>query len=316
MIRPAIVMAAAAFAAAASGPPQGATEITLSIPAFPDGAVVANGTVWVESHRQGTLWRIDPSTNAAKALPLSSPQCGPLAYGGGRIWYSSCFGITGQALTYGYNPTTRRRVVFTKGGGPAYAGGSIWMIDPRKNILVRADPRTGVVLRRLKLGITPAPQGTWAGSQCGDSLWTTNGVDAVQRTTLATNKTHVIALPGGHDTNGTGYFSVNNVACAGGKVWIPNGAGLYELDPTTENAVLLPIQIDSFSQQGDVAILADSDNVYLRTSDTQVMQIDANTGKVTATFPAAGGGGGIAVSAGSLWVVNAGDGTVWREPLP
>jgi streptogramin lyase len=316
MIRLALSVAAAAFAAAATPPPQGATQITLSIPAFPNGAVVSNGIVWVESHREATLWRIDPATNAAKAVPLSSPQCGPPAYGAGRIWYSSCFGITGQALTYGFNPKTRRAVVFTKGGAPAYAGGSVWMIDPRKNILLRADPRTGVVLKRLRLGISPAPNGTWAGSQCGDSLWTTNGVDAVQRTTLATNKTHVIALPGGHDTNGTGYFGVSTVACAAGKVWIPNGAGLFELDPTTENALLLPIPIESFSQLGDVAIVADRDSVYLRTSDTQVVQIDANTGKVTAQFPAAGGGGGIAVAAGSLWVVNAEDGTVWREPLP
>lgn len=32
-------------------------------------------------------------------------------------------------------------------------------------------------------------------------------------------------------------------------------------------------------------------------------------------LPATGGGGGIAVARGSLWIANAGADTVWREPL-
>jgi streptogramin lyase len=308
-------LAVTATSAAAPQPPANVTAIPLSVAAFPDGALAAAGAVWIESHREASLYRIDPAANAVKRYALSAAQCFPLTYGGSRIWYSSCYGITGIPLTYGFKPSTRNVVVRATGGAATYAGGSVWEVDA-KGRLLRTDTRTGVVLRRIKLRIAPAPNGQSAGSGCGDSLWTPNGVDAVQRTSLATNRTHVIPLPGGHDADGTGYFGVNNVGCAAGKVWVPTGAGLYEVDPATEDVTLLPLAISSFDQQGDVGIASDGDTVYLRTSNTEVVQIDGKTAKVTGRFPASGGGGGIAVAAGSLWVVNAGDGTVWREPLP
>jgi streptogramin lyase len=310
-----LALAIAATAAAPAAPP-GVTVIPLSVAAFPDSALSAGGSIWIEAHREALLYRIDPRTNSVKTIPLSGPQCGPLSYGAGRIWFSSCFGLT-VARSYGVSvKKTGDRMIDTKGGGPAFAGGSLWVVDETKAVLLRSDPRTGVVLRRVKLAIGEGPNGQWAGTPCYGSLWVTNGVDAVQQIDLATNASHVVPLPGGHDTTGSGYFAVAGVACAGGKVWIPNGAGLYELDPATDNAELLPIAIESFSQQGDVPITADGGNVYLRTSDTRVVEVDSSTGQVVAHFPASGGGGGIAVADGSLWVVNAGDGTVWREPLP
>jgi streptogramin lyase len=311
-----LALAAVATAAAATAPPPGVKVITLSAAAFPDLALTAQGSLWVEAHREALLYRIDPRTNAVKTISLSSPQCGPLAYGARRIWFSSCFGITGVARSYGVPVKAGKSIINTKGGGPAFAAGSLWVVDETKGVLIRTDPRTGVVLKRIKLAISEAPNGQWAGTPCSGSLWVTNGVDAVQRIDLATNTSHVVALPGGHDTTGPGYFAVTTSACAAGKVWVPNGAGLFELDPATGNAKLLPISIASFSQQGDVAIVAAGDDIYLRTSDTTVVKIDGTTEQVVARFPASGGGGGIAVADGSLWVVNAADGTVWREPLP
>jgi streptogramin lyase len=311
-----LAFAGLATAAAVTGPPPGTTVIRLSAAAFPDSALSVNGAVWIEAHREALIYRIDPKTNAVEKIALSAPQCGPLAYGARRIWFSSCFGVTGVARSYGIPVRNGKWVINTKGGGPAFAGGSLWVVDETKAVLIRSDPRSGVVLRRIKLAISEAPNGQWAGTPCFGSLWVTNGVDAVQQIDLAKNTSRVVPLPGGHDTTGSGYFASTVAACASGKVWVPNGAGLFELDPATGDATLLPIAIASFSQQGDVAIVADGGDVYLRTSDTTVVKIDGATAKVVARFPAAGGGGGIAVADGSLWVVNAADGTVWREPLP
>jgi outer membrane protein assembly factor BamB len=104
-------------------------------------------------------------------------------------------------------------------------------------------------------------------------------------------------------------------AFAAGKVWVPNPAGLYQIDPATNTAKVVPIPLHRMSQNGDVNAVADGDKVYVRTSDTSIACIDARTGKVVRRFPATGGGGGLTVARGSLWVVNAGPGTVWRYKL-
>jgi streptogramin lyase len=306
-----------AFAAATSlgASSAGSTAIKLDRGAFPDYPLSAFGSVWVESHRGLSLYRINPKSNKVRRFMLPESQCGPLAAGAGRLWFSNCFGEAGVARVYAVDPRSGRVVARRPGTGVAFAGGSVWVVDKARNDLIRTDPATGVVLARLKLGIHPAPNGTWAGSSCAGSLWTANGSDGVQRTNLQTNATRVIALPGGYDPPGPGYFAVNLVGCADGKVWVPDGAGLYEVDPLHNTAKLLPMKIGPFSQQGDVSLVDVGSNLYLRTSDTSVARIDARTGKIDARYRAAGGGGGVAVADGSLWVVNALPATVWREQL-
>lgn len=311
----AVVVSLVVASASAATPPR-AIRVELSALDFPDYPVSAFGSVWVESHRGYAIYRIDPRTNRARRIALPENQCGPPAVGGGRIWLSSCSGETGAERFYGLS-RTGHVVVRRTGHGAAvtYASGSLWTVAQATNTLLRSDPKTGVVLARIKLGISPAPNGQWSGSSCFGALWTPNGGDAVQRTELDTNATRVIPLPGGHDAVGNGYFSVNTVACAAGKVWVPDGAGVYEIDPSTNDVELLPIRVGPFSQQGDVAIVSAGGDVYVRTSDTSVARIDGASGRVVARYPATGGGGGIAVAYGSLWVVNANVGSVWRERL-
>jgi streptogramin lyase len=309
------IVAGFAVAGVSAAAPPGTTTIKLRPGTFPDYPLSAFGAIWIESHRDVFLYRINPKTNKTRRIRLPENQCGPLVAGGGRLWVHNCPGETGVARIYALEPHRDKIVVRRRGGGFAYAGGSLWTIDDPNSLLLRTDPQTGVVLVRVKLGISPAPNGTWPGSECLGSLWTTNGTDGLQRTDLATNTSQVIPLPGGHDATGNGYFAAGIVACAAGKVWVPDGAGLYEVDPTDNSANLLPISIGPFSQQGDVSIVASGNEVYLRTSDTSVAKIDATTGAVIARYPASGGGGGIAVAYGSLWVVNALTDSVWRERL-
>jgi outer membrane protein assembly factor BamB len=87
-------------------------------------------------------------------------------------------------------------------------------------------------------------------------------------------------------------------AFAAGKVWVPNPAGLYQIDPATNTAKVVPIPLHGMSQNGDVNVVADGDKVYVRTSDTSIACIDARTGKVVRRFPATGGGGGLTAPAG------------------
>ncbi len=53
----------------------------------------------------------------------------------------------------------------------------------------------------------------------------------------------------------------------------------------------------------------------MRTSGKTVTRIDPATGTVVGSYPATGGGGGLAIAYGSLWVANANADTTWREPI-
>ena len=77
----------------------------------------------------------------------------------------------------------------------------------------------------------------------------------------------------------------------------------------------LDLGIEGFSEWGDVCITAGRGSIWVRRSDTEVVRVDPETGDVVGRYPAAGGGGCIAVGFGSLWVANFMDSTVWRIRL-
>jgi streptogramin lyase len=308
-----------ACAVAAAGGQRHAT-IRLRAGSFPDDVAQAYGAIWVASHRGYGITMIDPKTNRASYLTLPTNQCGPLAAGAGRVWFSNCSGETPNPLIYALNPTTGKVVARTPGQGVAFADRSVWTIrlGNAKDILVRLDPRTRVALARIPLPITPDPNGQFPGSYGLRALWLCNSDDAVVRVDPATNTVAaVIPLPGGHSAT-TGYFSTGRLAFAAGRVWVPTPGGLYEINPRTNTAARLPIALHGFSQLGDVDAVSDGNNVYVRTSDQTIVEIDAASRTIVKHFPAppTGGGGGFTVAHRSLWVANAGDDTVWREPIP
>jgi hypothetical protein len=150
----------------------------------------------------------------------------------------------------------------------------------------------------------------WLGSQT---------TKTVLRISAAKNKvTAVIPLPGAATTPtpAQGYAEGGPMAFAGGKIWFGNPAGIYEVDPSTNTARRLPIKIGALDLWGDITFATGLGSVWVRTSGTRVTRINPGTGRVIGTYPAAGGGGGIAIVGHSLWVANAGKDTTWRERVP
>jgi hypothetical protein len=105
------------------------------------------------------------------------------------------------------------------------------------------------------------------------------------------------------------------MAFAGGKIWCGNPAGIYEIDPATNRAALLPIKIGELGAWGPIGITRWHNRVFVRTSGNAVTEINARSDKVVGMYPATGGGGVPAVGYGALWIPNAGDDTTWRESL-
>jgi len=257
------------------------------------------------------LFRIDPQTNESQPVPVPRAQCGPVTASAGLLWFLAC--QWGPIQTLGVDPATG--AVIQRPPLPGVViGDSLWTGDG-STTLIRLDLQTGNELARVPLAMPPNPDGQGPGAECAGTLWTVNGMDSVQRTDLVTNASVVITLKRSRRGPNTAFSTT--AVCAAGKVWVPNAAGLFQIDPGTNRVRRLPIIATPPSEISDVAIASDGDDVYLRTGDTTVARIDGDTGTVVKTYPASrlGSGGGIAVAYNSLWVINTLDGTVWRQPL-
>ncbi|MGN6798135.1 MAG: hypothetical protein ACTHKS_08300 [Gaiellaceae bacterium] len=308
----AVFIAAALVLASASG----ATPKRTVIHTVPGGAdlhiSVGYGSVWVGTHRGYYLYRINPKTNAKRAIEIPQNTCSNPVFADGFVFQSGCNDtMTSLQISAKTNHVGRHL--------PGVAGfvgaGSLWLVDQTFRI-ARVDPRTGVELAWIDPKVDVSQYGAAVGLLDG-GVWVCSD-SAVSRIDVLTNKvTEVIPLPNSQisgDVPG-GNLGGDYGVVFGGKLWVTNPAGLYEVDPATHTARLLPIKVTPMSEFGDLYVVAGAGSLWMRTSNTSVARIDPATGKVVGRFAASGGGGGIAVGFGSLWVANAGADTIWRYPI-
>ena len=277
---------------------------------WPGDVGVGYGSVWVLDHREGSLYRLNPKTNSMTGVVVGESLCSIPVFGASRVWVWGCDSNT----TYGIDPSKNKVVAKRRGSGPVYGAGSLWTFDSNNKIL-RVDPRSGVVIARINPGIDITNGGP--DMVAYGSLWV-SGDTAVSRIDVNTNKvTRVIPLAGAKPSGdvGGGNLGVDYAAAAGGEVWNANAAGLYEIDPRSNRATLIPIRLKPLAQFGDIPVVTGQGSIWLRTGNTTITRINPANGRTIGTYPAAGGGGGYAVGYGSLWVANFGDHTVWREPI-
>jgi streptogramin lyase len=308
------------FVECASATP-GVTRIHLEGDALAGAVVSADGSIWVTSHAGLGVYRFDPATNRlVKWIPIGESQCLPAAAGDGRIWTSNCAGETGLATVYEIDAKTNRVVRRLKGLGVAFGGGSLWTVAPSRTALVRIDPHTGHVVARVKIPTGPvAPNGPVVAAACDGSVWLDADTSEIRIDTTTNTVVAVIPLPGAvsETTAESGpFFSAVSAACAGGKAWVPNLNGLYSIDEKTNTATQLAIPIKPNSHMGEQGLAASGDQVFVRTSDTTVTQVDSATGKAVHVYPAGGGGGGqIAIDHGSVWIPAFNNSALWRDRI-
>jgi hypothetical protein len=243
---------------------------------------------------------------------LGQGTCWPPAFAGGYIWFGGCE----SGPTVKVDPKTNRAVGQFNGVTPLGAAGSLWILNPDFTRLLRVDPQSGIVLARISPKIDMTQAGGTAGYGSG-SVWLYSDT-AVSRVDPGTNHvTAVIPLPGGKISGGFpgGYSYGGYGVFAAGRFWVANPAGVYVINPATNAAAKLPLKIQPFSQAGDIYIAAGAGSIWVRTSGNSIARLSPSDGHAIARYPATGGGGGIAVANGALWVANFGNDTVWREPI-
>jgi streptogramin lyase len=308
MIATALLVAAVAAVSATASTPG---KVAIKNLNFPADSGVGFGSVWVLDHRLGVVYRIDPRTNRVRRIEVGESLCAIPTFGAGAVWVWGC----DSNVTYEIDSATNRVVAKRKGIGPIFGAGSLWTNDPSGKVL-RIDPKSGVVLATIDPGIDVGDTG---GIEAfgGGSIWVAAD-NAVSRIDVATNKvTAVLPLPAWKPSGDLagGVLGPNYGAFVNGKLWDSNAAGMYEIDAATNNVSLLPIALHPMPTFGDVPVVASNGSIWVRTGSSSVARIDPSTGEVIRRYPATGGGGGITVGFGSLWVANTGPGSVWREPI-
>jgi hypothetical protein len=286
----------------------------------PGSVLKAFGSIWVADHVGGYVYRINPRTNKKiRKIYVGENQCVDLIAGGGNVWDWNCSGETGMGLVREISPRKNKVIHYLKKQYGTFGDGSLWAQTQDWKTLQRIDPKSRVVLQSIKLPIPlPATGHVFPAAVCAGSVWSVADTSVIRYSTATNTVSQVISLPQAVSaTTATGgYYDANYAACAAGKVFVTNLAGLYSIDEGTNKATRLPVSIHPNSDLGDPGLTASGNQVFVRTSDKTVTQVDAQTGKVVRSYPAGGGGGEqIAVGWGSLWIPAFNGESVWRERI-
>ncbi len=164
---------------------------TIEVPGPCGAMVVADGSLWVASCRDGSVYRLDRASGSVAAhIPtgLADPDGElSLAAGSGSVWVlTSADGVLSRIDTSD-NEITAEIAVLPRSYAAAYAFGSVWTTSAgsvdRPRSVQRIDPVTNAVVATIAVG--PDPRFLAAGE---GAVWTLNwGDGSVSRIDPRTN---------------------------------------------------------------------------------------------------------------------------------
>jgi YVTN family beta-propeller protein len=112
------------------------------------------GAAWVANVGNGTVWRIDATTDRIKRIPVGS-QPTDVAIGFGSAWVP-CLGR--NAVWRIDAATGKVEAIIPTGNEPlalASGAGAIWVTNQAEGTLSRIDPHTNKVVETIRLGFNP-----------------------------------------------------------------------------------------------------------------------------------------------------------------
>lgn len=273
-------------------------RVTATAPAGirPNALTAGSGSVWVANLEDRTITRVGLPTKRIEATVPVGVQVAGLASGSGAIWYSTSGGslyridpsydssstevASGSKLAAHNEPD----IGFPRLHRPlVVSSGSIWVANPG-GYVVRVDPGSGKVIKRIPVGRGPAAIAAGAGA-----VWVASPLDDEVSRIDPTNAATAIAV--GHGPSG--------VAVGGGAVWVTDryDDAVKRIDPSTDS-VDTTIPVGS-SPEG-IAFAAGS--VWVANShDETIMRIDPATNKVVRTIPVDGDPTALASVQGRVW---------------
>jgi virginiamycin B lyase len=139
-------------------------------PAGPEGGVTAGGdSVWMVSDNNGTLFRVDPSTDSVRQTVLIPPGSFNPVFSGGTVWIT---GMESNILTAVDATSGKVLESIPVGSKPRFlaaGAGSIWTLNQGDGTVSRVDERSRTLVATIQAGIP----GTGGDIDYGaDSVWT------------------------------------------------------------------------------------------------------------------------------------------------
>jgi YVTN family beta-propeller protein len=270
---------------------------SVALPSPPDAAVSADGSVWVASSGENTVYRINPATAAVvQAIPVGS---GPsaIAADGQDIWVANTLDGTVSRINSTVDRVVQTVPVGSEPVGITAGGGSVWVTDAAASTLWALDPVSGQPTDTIPLASAPS------GVTFGDgSVWVTSpDDDSVIRVYPRSGQPDRLIRVGAGPTA---------IAFGLGSVWVANGldSTVSRIDPTTATvAATIPAGdgVDALAIAGH-SIWAAARSV------PALMRINADTDRTGPPVPMTGSPVALTASGGNVWV--AADAAVNAEP--
>jgi YVTN family beta-propeller protein len=262
----------------------------------PNALVEEAGSVWVANLEDRTISRVALRTRKAPRTIAVVAQVAGLASGLRAVWYSTSSGSLYRIdPSYASSPTlvdtasklaaqAEQDIGFPRLQRPlVVSSGSVWLANPG-GYVVRVDPSSGAVLKRITVGRSPAAMAAGRGS-----MWVASPLDDVVFRIDPTNAATPIRV--GHGPSG--------VAVGAGAVWVSDRYDdtVQRIDPVT-NSVFTTIHVGS-SPEG-IAFAGGA--VWVANShDGTIDRIDPATNKVVRTIHISGDPTALASIGGQLW---------------
>ena len=264
----------------------------------PRAIALGLGSVWVASAANGTVYRLDPATGMLRGQPIGigGDDLSGLAIGSGSVWVAdgndgtvtriNPRGVVEATILHDARPTVAPAPVFFVAYGSHY----VWAT--RANELLRIDPTTNQVDKRLKIG---TPTGLATG---GGSVWVTTSSDLSRIDPARVKK--IAAQP---------FDFARAPVYTRGSLWLIADNEVQRIDPIT----LEQRDVESTGRGSQPASLAAGDGA--------LWAVDFIDGKLTRLTPGRGRTGSVRVgmnlsagrlpSSNNLSAVAVGGGATW-----
>ncbi len=271
----------------------------------PRALAAGGGSIWVADTRDQTVSRLDPDQNRVVTIPVGSDPVA-VAFGDGALWVAERGDSTVAQISPASNKVTRRierinapsslavghgavwvgsavdrsvtrvgtdgsEVVLHLGGPPtaiAVGAGAVWIASEETGTLFRVEPRTGTVVRAIRVGNRPVAVAAGA-----SGVWVANRQDAtVWRIDPATNSvSDTIAVARDPAV----------VAVAGPDVWVATAnAEMTRIDGRTRR-IAATVELGN----PPTAVAADGASVWVATQPTAAEHRGGTVAVGTSPFP-------------------------------
>lgn len=269
---------------------------TIEMKGFPDWLEIGFGSLWVSNPGNGSVQRIDLSTNKIVAAVKVNKPIAAMTTGFGSVWVASRGDqsiVRIDAKTNKVIASVSVRIADSEGSIAAGEGG-VWALTDKKGVLSRIDPETNKVVAEIT--VKPNSFAAMAGH---GSIWVTNTGEPrsknngfVQRVDPRTNRV-VAAI----EVRCQPRF----LAVGEGAVWVLNQADgtVSRIDPKS-NRVAATIEAGVKGFGGDIA--AGEGSVWVRGDKVLLVMIDPKTNKVLKRFGPPQGSGAVRAGGGKVWV--------------